>query len=97
MNCPGATYAGVYSPPAITGTDWVNAKDAELSSLRAERDALAARVATLEAALKPFVAEAMSKDDIMHDTMNPDYHLECTVTVAEVRRAAAALKGADRG
>lgn len=46
----------------------------------------------LRAALQPFVAEAKEKGDFNEASWNPDYHIEITVTVAEVRAGIAALR-----
>jgi len=46
----------------------------------------------LRDALRPFVWAAYAVDDLEHDTMNPDYHLEITVSVAEARAANKALR-----
>lgn len=36
-------------------------------------------------ALLPILDEAKERADYMHDTWNPDYHVELTLTIAELR------------
>lgn len=57
----------------------------ENAALRRERRAL-------RKALRPIVEAAYATDDLDHDTMNPQYHIEVTITVAEARAAKKALK-----
>lgn len=39
----------------------------------------------LFAACKPVLAEAKEREDYMHDTWNPDAHVELTLTISEIR------------
>lgn len=71
----------------FTDTDDLRAK---VRALRRERRAL-------RAALRPIVEAAYAKDDLDHDTMNPQYHIEVTITVAEARAAKKALASKARG
>ena len=40
----------------------------------------------LRAAVKPFLDEAWGESDYMHETWNPEAHVELTVTIEECRQ-----------
>lgn len=72
-------------------------KERSREDLLSEIRALRRGKAELRAALRPIVEAAYAKDDLDHDTMNPQYHIEVTITVAEARAAKKALASKARG
>lgn len=71
-------------------------------NVAAQRDADAAHVVRcvnchddLLAACRPVLAEANERADYMHDTWNPEAHVELTLTIAELRAIRAAVAKAE--
>lgn len=69
-------------------------KDAKTLTALANAHLIAASP-DMYAALQPVLTEAKQRADYMHDTWNPDAHVELTLTIAELRAIHAAIAAAE--
>lgn len=69
----------------------------EITRLRAERDALRARVETLEGALNPFADEADRYDPVEDDDQQQLWLADSDLCIGHLRAARAALKEKNDG